>query len=84
MNPDHRTRRSEARRGARHARRILDGNPTLNDLLIYWHWSWVESDIHEHSGPQHAYSRGFRAVLRPHMPPWRSLRGMEKLRLKSD
>ena len=75
MEPTCKTRSSEARRGARRAREILAENPTLDDLLVHWHWSWDESDMHEPDDPGAAYCRGFRAVLRPHMPPWRSLRG---------
>jgi hypothetical protein len=78
MDATRKNRQSEARRGARRARELLADNPTLGELLIHWHWSWDESDQHDYRSPAAAYCRGFRAVLRPYMPRWRSLRGAEK------
>jgi hypothetical protein len=75
MSPTSKTRRSEAQRGARNAQELLASNPTTDRLLGAWHWSYDETDMHDYDDPSAAYCRGFRAVLRPNMPPWRSLRG---------
>ncbi|MGE0005658.1 MAG: hypothetical protein AB7S92_08710 [Parvibaculaceae bacterium] len=69
------TVRGEARRGAHNARCFLAENPTLDALLITWHWTWDDGDQHEPGSPGAAYNRAYRDVLRPHMPAWTSLRG---------